>query len=124
MNIGRILQVSGASTRVVHEMKRYRFQALVSLGPPRGGGAAELAGDQTKRLVLRGQRHETGTSKFFCALATRYREDSRWQEDDPVILTIALVGDEPREYFEVGDSFTVWLGRELGHGIVTRRLFI
>jgi hypothetical protein len=39
-------------------------------------------------------------------------------------MTIVLAGDEPCEYFEVGDSFTVWLGRDLGRGIVTRRLFI
>jgi hypothetical protein len=41
-----------------------------------------------------------------------------------MIMTIVLAGDEPREYFEVGDAFTVWPGRDLGRGIVTRRLFV
>jgi hypothetical protein len=27
-----------------------------------------------------------------------------------MIMTIVLVGDEPREYVEVGDTFTVWMG--------------
>jgi hypothetical protein len=48
----------------------------------------------------------------------------RWSDDDLLIMTIVLVGDEPREYFEAGDTFTVWMGRDLGRGIVTRRLFI
>jgi hypothetical protein len=105
-------------------MKRYKFQALVTLGGPRDGRPAAMQDGLTQRLVLRGQRHETGTRKFFAALATSNGEASRWSDDDHLIMTIVLVGDEPREYFEVGDSFTVWLGRDLGRGIVTRRLFI
>jgi hypothetical protein len=41
-----------------------------------------------------------------------------------MVLTIVLVGDEPREYFEAGDSFGLGLGGALGRGVVTRRLFI
>jgi len=41
-----------------------------------------------------------------------------------MVVTIALVGDEPREYFEAGDSFGLWLGNDLGRGVVTRRLFV
>ncbi len=41
-----------------------------------------------------------------------------------MIVTIVLVGDDPREYFEAGDSFALWLGSDLGRGVVTRRLFI
>ena len=104
-------------------MKRYKFQALVALGAPRGGGPPTVRDGLTHRLVLRGQRHETGSSKFFSALATR-NGDSPWTDDDHLIMTIVLVSDEPREYFEVGDSFAVWLGQDLGRGIVTRRLFI
>jgi hypothetical protein len=39
-------------------------------------------------------------------------------------MTIALTGDDPGEYFEVGDSFAFWLGHDTGRGVVTRRLFI
>jgi hypothetical protein len=105
-------------------MKRYKFQALVTLGTHGETSPAAMRSGLTQRLVVRGQRHETGTSKFFSALATRNGEDARWSDDDHLIMTIVLVGDELREYFEVGDSFTVWLGRDLGRGIVTRRLFI
>jgi hypothetical protein len=113
-------------------MKRYKFQGLVTLSPPRDEGPAAIGSGQTRRLVVRGhhhdmvrgERYETGPSKFFSALATSNGEEARWSDDDHLIMTIVLVGDEPREYFDVGDSFTVWLGRDLGRGIVTRRLFI
>jgi hypothetical protein len=47
-----------------------------------------------------------------------------WPEEDPVIMTVALVGDDPGEYFEPGDHFAFWLGHDLGQGVVTRRLFV
>jgi hypothetical protein len=101
-------------------MKRYKFQALVTLGLPRGGEAA----DQLRRVVVRGHHHDTGSSRFFNALVTKNTGDSLWPEEDPVIMTIVLVGDNPREYFDVGDEFAFWLGGDTGHGVVTRRLFV
>jgi hypothetical protein len=39
-------------------------------------------------------------------------------------MTIVLMCDDPGEYFGIGDSFSVWLGSDLGRGVVTRRLFV
>jgi hypothetical protein len=50
--------------------------------------------------------------------------DRTWPEEDPVIMTVALMGDDPGEYFEPGDHFAFWLGHDLGQGVVTRRLFV
>ncbi len=106
-------------------MKRYKFQALVTLGPAQDGGdLAAMHADQMRRVVVRGRHHETGGSKFFSALVTRQGGDRPWPEEDPVIMTVALMGDDPGEYFEIGDSFAFWLGHDLGRGVVTRRLFI
>lgn len=108
-------------------MKRYKFQALVTLGErdePRNPGPADMPGGQLRRVVVHGQHHKTGCTKFFNALVTDSGEGSRWPEEDPVIMTIMLVCDEPREYFDIGDSFSFWLGRDRAHGVVTRRLFV
>jgi hypothetical protein len=48
-------------------MKRYKFQALVTLGSPRDGHPAAMRDGLPQRLVLRGQRHETGTRKVLRA---------------------------------------------------------
>jgi beta-phosphoglucomutase-like phosphatase (HAD superfamily) len=105
-------------------VKRYKFQALVTLGAARDGGLAGMNSGQMRRVVVRGRNHDTGSSKFFSALVTKQGEDQSWPEDDPVIMTVALLGDDPGEYFEIGDSFAFWLGHDLGHGVVTRRLFV
>ena len=103
-------------------MKRYKFQALVTLDPP--AGRAAVPPGQTRRMVVRGQRHHTHDSQLFSALVTTAGDDSLRRDDDHVIMTVALACPEPSEYFEVGDHFALWLGGDIGHGVVTRRLFV
>jgi hypothetical protein len=105
-------------------MKRYKFQALVTLGSARDSTLGTMGGGQMRRVVVRGQNHGTGTSRFFSALVTKNGVDRTWPEEDPVIMTVALMGDDPGEYFEPGDHFAFWLGHDLGQGVVTRRLFV
>jgi hypothetical protein len=38
-------------------VKRYKFQALVTLGPARDGGLAVMHSGQTRRVVVRGYHH-------------------------------------------------------------------
>ena len=103
-------------------MKRYKCQALVTLDPP--SGRAALQPGQTRRMVVRGQHHGTHGSQPFSALVTPAGDDSPRRDDDHVIMTVALACPEPSEYFEVGDHFALWLGGDIGHGVVTRRLFV
>ena len=103
-------------------MKRYRFQALVTLGgSPEGSPAGESG---LRRVVLHGHSHKTGQGKFFSALATRSGDIPPWPDQDPVIMNVVLVCDDPREYFDIGDSFAFWLGSDGARGVVTRRLFV
>lgn len=104
-------------------MKRYKFQALVTLDPSENGATATVPAGQMRRMVVQGLHHDTGGSRFFSALMTKNGGDPAWP-DGHMVVTIVLVGDEPREYFEAGDSFGLWLGSDLGHGVVTRRLFV
>jgi len=106
------------------KMKRYKFQALVTLGAAREGPLAAMNSGQMRRVVVRAHHHDTGSSKFFSALVTKQGGDQPWPEPDPVIMTVALMADDPGEYFEIGDSFAFWLGHDLGRGVVTRRLFV
>ena len=39
-------------------------------------------------------------------------------------MTVALMGDDPGEYFEPGDRFAFWLGHDPGQGAATPRLFV
>jgi hypothetical protein len=103
--------------------KRYKFQALVSLPATMDGEVQPDAGGQTRRVCIRGEHHATGSSRFFNAIVSSDGGQTRWARDN-LIMTVTLVSDEPRQYFDVGDKFTFWLGSDLGLGVVTRRLFV
>ena len=105
-------------------MKSYKFQALVTLEPPGRCGSVPLPEGQMRRMAVLGQDHQNRGSQVFSALVTNNGEGSPWIAEDHVIVTIVLVGDDAREYLDIGDRFTLWLGSDTGHGVVTRRLFI
>jgi hypothetical protein len=109
---------------VVAGVKRYKFQALVTLDE---GNELEPEARFTSapcRMVLRGRNDETQRSRFFTALVT-------WDDEGPFrpgshyrLVTLRLAGDDVAEYFAIGGHFARWQGGEVGQGIVTRRLFV
>lgn len=104
-------------------MKRYTFQALVALDPPAAGDRAALPAGQTRRMAVRGHHHQTRRIKFFSAMVTNNGQRSPRWKDHHVIVTIVITGDDAPEYFGIGNNLAVWLDGDIGHGIVTRRLF-
>ncbi|HUK70484.1 MAG TPA: hypothetical protein VLW50_17290 [Streptosporangiaceae bacterium] len=104
-------------------MKRYKFQALLTSNPSGNDGRPLMAPGQMRRMVIRGEHHETHSRRFFSALVAHNGDSPHWLADRRAIVTIALVGDDPRDYFDIGDQFALWLGSDIGRGIVSRRLY-
>ena len=103
-------------------MQRYKFKALVALDPPASGSRAPLPVGRSRRMAVRGRHRQTRNIKFFGAMVTNNGPRSpRWKERH-VLLTIVITGDDAPEYFGIGNSLAVWLGGDIGHGIVTRGL--
>jgi hypothetical protein len=38
-------------------------------------------------------------------------------------VTVTVNGDRPGQFFRPGQHFAVWNGSEIGHGVVSRRVF-
>lgn len=77
-----------------------------------------------RRMVVRGEHHVTHAPYFFSALVANNGDGSEWTGDEHSILTVMLAGEEPAEYFGVGDHFALWAGHDVADGVVTRRLFV
>jgi hypothetical protein len=105
-------------------VERYKLQAMLSSGAPGGAGMAAVQTGQTQRMVVRGEYHDTHRCALFSALVTAQGEGQAWLTGGRMLVTIELVGDEPRECLDVGDHFALWRGGDVCQGIVTRRLFI
>ena len=104
--------------------RRYTFQAVVTVPASDGEGGAPLPGPDWHGVIRAG----TGAGRsggLFTALV------SGWEphDGDPAcishaVATIIAFGPEPADCLAAGEPFVLWRGQEVGHGVVTRRLFV
>ena len=104
-------------------MKQYKFQALVMLYDGDGDTHATL-GREPRRMVVRGRNDESGHSQIYTALISC--DDERpFRPDSPRFLaTLPLAGDDVADFLNIGGHFDLLVGKIVGDGIVTRRLFV
>ena len=110
----------------------YKFQALVRPSPAAAGDPAAESGlsagslppGQMRRMVVKAEHHSTHGTSYFSALITNRGDGGEWLDDGHSIVTVKLAVDNPREYFNAGDHFAIWSGRDVAVGVVTRRLFV
>jgi hypothetical protein len=115
-------------------VQRYKFQGLLTVDPPQsraqdgpGGNPASrpafLPTGVLQRMVVSGEHCETHAPRIFSALVTTSADGAAVQDGNHVIVTISLFANDPSDYFRAGADFALWQGREVGHGVVTRRLY-
>ena len=103
-------------------MKRFKYRALVKLEPA-PGGVGELLPTAGGRVVVRAQHHDTHRDKLFGALVNAAHGEPLRSGDHSIQLTVTVTGDDAEDYLEPGDSFVLWRGHDIGHGVISRRLF-
>ncbi len=105
-------------------VKRYKFQALVTLYASGDGDRHAKLGSAPRRMVLRGRNEGSGRSQVFTALVS-CDDDGPFRAGSPSVLaTLRLAGDDVADYLGIGSRFDLWLGSDIGKGVVTRRLFV
>ncbi|HEY6315292.1 MAG TPA: hypothetical protein VIY52_31430 [Streptosporangiaceae bacterium] len=105
-------------------MKRYKFQALVTPFQNEDGDAQAQLSSGSHRMVLRAENAETHRSQVFSALVDA-DEGGPFRPGKPEILvTLRVIGDDVADYLDIGSHFNLWLGSDVGQGVVTRRLHI
>jgi len=102
-------------------MKRYKYQALVSLLPDDDGAPPALP-TATSRMVIKAEHRETHASKLFSSLVTI--DDAIAPRKKGVTVTFVVLGDDACDYLATGERFALWNGHELGLGVITRRVFV
>jgi hypothetical protein len=74
-------------------------------------------------MVLRGRDADSGRSRLFAALVSCEEGGPFRPSSTSVLATVRLSGDDVPRYVHPGSRFELWLGHEVGRGLVTRRLF-
>jgi hypothetical protein len=105
-------------------MQRMKFQALVTPSPDEQARAK--LGPGSHRMVLRAESAETHRTQVFSALVDGeddgpFRPGKRKPQ---VMVTLRVVGDDVSDYLGIGSHFSLWLGADVGEGVVTRRLHV
>jgi len=74
-------------------------------------------------MVVRARHRETHCSRIFSALISS-DDDAPLPPGSPrVVATLRLAGDDVPGYLDIGGHFGLWRGGDIGHGIISRRLF-
>lgn len=106
-------------------VKSYKYRALVKVDPPGPGRSTSPALPETGgRFVVRAHHHDTHRSKIFSALITAPADEPLHAADHSIQLTMTVLGDDACDYLEAGDTFALWRGHDVGHGVISRRLFL
>lgn len=109
-------------------VKRYKYQALVALLPEEAHSAVPAAPRPALpgpacRIVVRAAGPPAHQDKMFSALITASDASPRAPDFD-ALVTMTVVGDDVVDYLSPGEPFTIWRGRDIGRGVVTRRIFV
>lgn len=105
-------------------MKRYKYQALVTLYDSGTGGPAVQLSPSPRRMVIRSRNHDSGDTQVFAALVACEEDDGPLRlRGRRRLATLRLAGDDVADHIGIGDHFDLWLGSDVGEGVVTRRLF-
>lgn len=103
-------------------MKRYKFQAVVTLYPPQPEGLADSLPPETRCLVVRAQHCDTHRSKLFSSVVTAEDDRPLRPGDAHRVVTMQVNGDDATQYVGAGAHFDLWFGIDVGHGVVSRQL--
>ncbi|MFF4778293.1 hypothetical protein [Microtetraspora fusca] len=115
-------------------MRRYKVRTLITLLRTEEGGLKHELPSPTQSLVVHVRRRE-GTkirSRLFETAITTDDDEPLIPGDKDRLVTILVTDDKASEYLQPGQRFDLWpehdlgagFGKNVGTGIVSRRVFV
>jgi hypothetical protein len=75
------------------------------------------------RAVVRARDHASRAGHLLTALISADDGGPPPGRSD-FIVTMVVVGTSPDSCLDVGDAFTLWRGRDIARGVISRRLYV
>jgi tellurite resistance protein TehA-like permease len=106
-------------------LRRYTFEALVTIPLPDENPSAAVPGPDWRGVIRAGADGDGTSPGLFSALVAGWDPHASGPAGNTrALATIVAFGPRPADCLPVGGSFALWRGHDVGHGIVTRRIFV
>jgi len=112
-------QAIGAS-----DSRRYTFQAFVTIPAAGNAAGAALPGLDWHGVIRAGSDAGRSGGLFSALVAGWELHGGDPSGSSHAVATIIAFGPEPADCLPAGEPFVLWRGREVAHGVVTRRIFV
>lgn len=105
-------------------VKPFKFRALLTLEDASHGGIEADLPINAGRLIIRGHSRNTVLSKAFTAVLRSDDYEPLHAGDRFRVVTLTVDDALAADFLMPGGRFELWQGHDLGHGTITRRVFI
>jgi hypothetical protein len=114
----------GTTSHARQEIRKTRkFQAVLTLLPAADGAEPAPLAWPAWRAVVRARDHGTRAGELLTGLVSA-DDGGPLPGRSNVVVTMVVVGASPDNCLDVGDPFTLWRGRDIARGIISRRLYV
>jgi hypothetical protein len=108
---------------VAHSWRRYKFSAVVTLDT--AGRSRRQYPSGVPGLMVRCPSCQRPTERHYFPAVVYTDDDLPLRPGDRgVPVVISVPDDNASGYFQSGQHFTLWDGKDVGHGTVAQRLFL
>jgi hypothetical protein len=122
--VARLIAAGATMRRARPEIRKTRkFQAVLTLLPGADGTEPARLAWPAWRAVVRARDHATRAGQLFTALVSS-EDGVPPPGQSNVTVTMVVVGASPDNSLDIGDAFTLWRGRDIARGVITRRLYV
>lgn len=105
-------------------MGQFMFRAVITLDAAPGEGPVREYPSGTHAVMVRASLPgNAAEDKYFEAVIAREDGKPLRPGDDAVVATVTVFDDDAGEFLAGGQHFALWQGRDIGHGVVSRRVF-
>jgi tellurite resistance protein TehA-like permease len=106
-------------------LRRYTFEALVTIPPPDGNPSGPVPGPDWHGVIRASADCDGSPPGLFSAQVAGWDlHPSSRAGNAEALATIVAFGSQPADCLPVGGAFALWRGRDVAHGVVTRRIFV
>jgi hypothetical protein len=102
-------------------MRSLKFRALVTTNPPNDEDSADHL---PCSLVVRGHQHEPERVKGFNAMVFTDDDEPLRPGDTLHTVTMTVTDEDAARFLRPGERFELWTRHQVGHGVISRRVFV